>query len=325
MKPEKPLGLVVLNMGGPDSLSAVRPFLYQLFSDRELIRLPAGALLQKPFAALISLLRAPKVRLNYAQIGGKSPQLEWTTRQVEGVARALDADIRPYVAMRYWAPRADEAVQQMRADGIAQAVVLSLYPHYTGATTGSSLNDFARAVRQYHPRMRYTVIREWYDWPGYLDALANRVREGLEKFHEMTRDEVTILFSAHALPQKFIDRGDPYLEHVQATVRGVMERLGDQPWTLAFQSRSGPVQWMEPDTVDELDRLGAERVPGVLIVPVSFVSDHIETLQEIDFEYRLHAEKVGIPRFERAPSLNDHADFISALAALVRAHLKGEQ
>jgi ferrochelatase len=321
MTPDKPIGLVVLNMGGPDSLSAVRPFLYQLFSDRELIRLPAGALLQKPFAALISLLRAPKVRLNYAQIGGKSPQLEWTTRQVEGVARLLGADVRPYVAMRYWTPRADEAVQRMRADGVERAVVLSLYPHYTGATTGSSLNDFARAVRQHHPRLHFTVIREWYDWPGYLDALANRVREGLQKFHEMTREEVTILFSAHALPQKFIDRGDPYLEHVQETVRGVMERVGDQPWTLAFQSRSGPVQWMEPDTVDELDRLGVERVPGVLIVPVSFVSDHIETLQEIDFEYRLHAEKIGIPRFERAPSLNDHADFIKALADLVKNHL----
>jgi len=321
MTPDKPIGLVVLNMGGPDSLSAVRPFLYQLFSDRELIRLPAGALLQKPFAALISLLRAPKVRLNYAQIGGKSPQLEWTTRQVQGVASALGAEFRPYVAMRYWTPRADETVRKMRADGIEQAVVLSLYPHYTGATTGSSLNDFARAVRQHHPQLRYTVIREWYDWPGYLDALTNRVREGLEKFHELTRAEVTILFSAHALPQKFIDRGDPYLEHVQATVRGVMERMGDQPWTLAFQSRSGPVQWMEPDTVDEIDRLAAARVPGVLIVPVSFVSDHIETLQEIDFEYRLHAEKAGIPRFERAPSLNAHSDFIKALAALVKDHL----
>ena len=311
-------------MGGPDSLSAVRPFLYQLFSDRELIRLPAGALLQKPFAALISLLRAPKVRLNYAQIGGKSPQLMWTTRQVEGVARALGKHVRPYVAMRYWTPRADQAVQQMRADGITEAVVLSLYPHYTGATTGSSLNDFARAVRRHHPQLRYTVIREWYDWPGYLDALANRVREGLEKFHEMVRGEVTLLFSAHALPQKFIDRGDPYLEHVQATVKGVLSRLDpQQPWALAFQSRSGPVKWMEPDTVAELDRLGAERAPGVLIVPVSFVSDHIETLQEIDFEYRMHAEQVGIPRFERAPSLNAHDDFIQALAGLVRHHTEG--
>ncbi|MCM2264482.1 MAG: ferrochelatase [Desulfuromonadales bacterium] len=323
MNPDKPLGLVVLNMGGPDSLSAVRPFLYQLFSDRDLIQLPAGALLQKPFAALISVLRAPKVRLNYAQIGGKSPQLMWTTRQVEGIARELGPQVRPYVAMRYWVPRADEAVKRMRADGIEQAVVLSLYPHYTDATTGSSLNDFARAVKKHHPQLRYTVVRAWYDWPGYLDALANRVREGLEKFHEMVRDEVPILFSAHALPQKFIDRGDPYLEHVQATVKGVMARVGEwQPWALAFQSRSGPVQWMEPDTVDEIDRLAADGAPGVLIVPVSFVSDHIETLQEIDFEYRMHAEKVGLPRFERAPSLNDHADFIKALAGLVRNHLE---
>jgi len=323
MTPDQPLGLVVLNMGGPDSLKAVRPFLYQLFSDRDLIQLPAGALLQKPFAAMISLLRAPKVRLNYAQIGGKSPQLIWTTRQVEGIARELGTHVRPYIAMRYWAPRADETVKRMKADGIEQAVVLSLYPHYTGATTGSSLNDFARAVRKHHPDLQYTIIREWYDWPGYLDALANRVREGLEKFHEMVRDEVTILFSAHALPQKFIDRGDPYLEHVQATVKGVMARIGEhQSWTLAFQSRSGPVQWMEPDTVDEIDRLASEKVPGVLIVPVSFVSDHIETLQEIDFEYRMHAEKVGLPRFERAPSLNDHADFIEALANLVREHLE---
>lgn len=325
MNDSKPIGLVVLNMGGPDSLKAVRPFLFQLFSDRELIRLPAGALLQKPFAAMISLLRAPKVRLNYAQIGGKSPQLEWTRRQVEGTARLLGEQVRPYIAMRYWAPRADEAVRQMRADGVEEAVVLSLYPHYTGATTGSSLNDFARAVRAHHPGLRYATIREWYDWPGYLDALANRVREGLARFHEMSRDEVTILFSAHALPQKFIDDGDPYLEHVQATVRGVMARLGPgQPHTLAFQSRSGPVKWMEPDTVDELDRLAAAGVPGVLIVPVSFVSDHIETLQEIDFEYRMHAEKVGLPRFERAPSLNDHDDFLAALAGLVRDHLKGK-
>jgi ferrochelatase len=224
--------------------------------------------------------------------------------------------------MRYWTPRADETVKQMRVDGIEQAVVLSLYPHYTDATTGSSLNDFARAVQKHHPSLRYTVIREWYDWPGYLDALANRVREGLEKFHEMVRDEVAILFSAHALPQSFIDRGDPYLEQVKATVQGVMTRLGRHSCHLGFQSRSGPVQWMEPDTVALLDRLAAAEVPGVLIVPVSFVSDHIETLQEIDFEYRMHAEKVGLPRFERAPSLNDSADFIQALAGLIKKELE---
>ena len=325
MNTDQPIGLVVLNMGGPDSLKAVRPFLYQLFADRDLIQLPAGALLQKPFAALISLLRAPKVRLNYAQIGGKSPQLEWTTRQVEGIARELGPHVRPYIAMRYWQPRADETVKRMKADGIEHAVVLSLYPHYTDATTGSSLKDFARAVRHHYPQLKYTIIRDWYDWPAYLDALTNRVREGLEKFHEMARDEVAVLFSAHALPQKFIDRGDPYLAHVQATVQGVMQRLGRHTCHLGFQSRSGPVVWMEPDTVALIDRLAGEGVPGVLIVPVSFVSDHIETLQEIDFEYRMHAEKIGIPRFERAPSLNDNPDFIKALADLVGAHLERQR
>lgn len=322
MKLDKPTGLVLLNMGGPDSIRAVRPFLYNLFADRDLIQLPAGALLQKPFAFMISTLRAPKVKLNYASIGGKSPLLEWTAKQAAGVARELGEQLRPYLAMRYWHPRAEATLRQMQQDGIDQAVVLSMYPHYTGATTGSSIKDFEAAAARIHPGLDYTIIREWYDWPGYLDALANRVREGLLKFHDLVRDEIPILFSAHALPQKFIDRGDPYLEHVQCTVRGVMARLGDRPWRLGFQSRSGPVQWMEPDTLDVLDQLAAEQAPGALIVPISFVSDHIETLQEIDFEMRMHAEKVGLPRFERCPSLNDGSDFVQALAGLVRHHLE---
>lgn len=303
-------------------MRAVRPFLYNLFADRDLIQLPAGALLQKPFAFLISRLRAPKVRLNYASIGGKSPLLEWTVRQAEGTARELGEQVKPFVAMRYWKPRAEECLRRMRQAGIRQAVLLSLYPHYTNATTGSSLKDFETTAARIYPELKYTVIREWYDWPAYLDALANRVREGLAKFHELVRDEIPILFSAHALPQKFIDDGDPYLDHVLCTVRGVMARFGDRPWRLGFQSRSGPVQWMEPDTLAVIDQFGAEHAPGALVVPVSFVSDHIETLQEIDFEMRMHAEKVGLPRFERAPSLNDHQDFLKALAGLVRHHLE---
>jgi len=322
MNLDKPTGLVLLNMGGPDSLRAVRPFLYNLFSDRELIQLPAGALLQKPFAWLISRVRAPKVRLNYASIGGKSPLLEWTDKQARGTAALLGDQVSPFVAMRYWQPRAEACLRQMKAQGITQAVVLSMYPHYTSATTGSSLKDFEAAVKRVYPELRYTVIRDWYDWPAYLDCLANRIREGLELFHELVRDEIPILFSAHALPQKFIDEGDPYLDHVMSTVRGVMARFEERPWKVGFQSRTGPVQWMEPDTLDVLDQLGAEKAPGALIVPISFVSDHIETLQEIDFEFRMHAEKIGLPRFERAPSLNDNADFLQALAALVRHHLE---
>jgi protoporphyrin/coproporphyrin ferrochelatase len=325
MNPEKPTALILLNMGGPDSLKAVRPFLYNLFSDRELIQLPAGAFLQKPFAWLISTLRSPRVRANYASIGGKSPLLDWTGKQAIGTARILGSNFKPYVVMRYWHPRAEDVLYQVRQDGIEQAVVLSMYPHYTGATTGSSIKDFKLAAQKVHPRLTYSLIEEWYDWPAYLDSLANRVREGLDKFHELKRNEIVILFSAHALPQSFIDRGDPYRDQVLSTVHGVMERLDGNPWKIGFQSRTGPVKWMEPDTLDVIDEIAREGHPGALIVPISFVSDHIETLQEIDFEFRMHAEEAGLPGFERSPSLNDHEDFLQALADLVRSQLQGSQ
>lgn len=317
----KPVGIVLLNMGGPDSLAAVRPFLYNLFSDRDLIQLPLGSVLQKPFARLISLIRSRKVKENYRDIGGCSPLLQWTRRQAEGIAERLGPEFRPYVAMRYWQPRAEETLRRMAADGVEEAVVLSMYPHYTGATTGSSFKDFRRTAERVHPRLSYSTIEEWYDWPGYLDALAGRIQTGLDYFHELVRDDARILFSAHALPQKFIDRGDPYLEQVMATVRGVMERLPGRPWRIAFQSRSGPVKWMEPGTAEVIDQLAAEGCENLLIVPVSFVSDHIETLYEIDVEYVQHAIGKGIRTVFRSPSLNDQADFLEGMAALVRDHL----
>jgi len=319
---DKPTGLVVLNMGGPDSLEEVEPFLYRLFSDRELIQLPLGALLQRPFARLISHFRAKSVRENYRQIGGRSPLLHWTSLQAQGVARRLGPLWRPYVAMRYTSPRAAETLARMRSDGIEQAVVLSLYPHYTGATTGSSLNDFRRAAARIYPQLSYQVIEQWYDWPGYIDALAAKVREGLAAFPEGVRERVQVVFSAHALPQKFIERGDPYYDHVMATVHGVEEQLEGQPWQVGFQSRSGPVEWMQPDTLEVLDRLAAAGHDAVLLVPISFVSDHIETLHEIDIEMRAHAEQRGIRYFERAPSLNDAPEFLAALASLVEQTLE---
>ena len=194
--------LILLNMGGPDSLEAVRPFLYNLFSDRELIQLPAGAVLQKPFARLISYFRAKKVVENYRAIGGKSPLLEWTQKQAQGIAQRLGDGVVPCVVMRYWHPFAAEVLTQLKADGITSATVLSMYPHYTGATTGSSVNDFRRTAANVYPDLEYRVIEQWHDWPLYIDSLANRVHEGLETFHELMRDDVQILFSAHALPQK---------------------------------------------------------------------------------------------------------------------------
>jgi ferrochelatase len=322
MDPENPTALVLLNMGGPDALDSIEPFLFNLFADRDLIHLPLGEVLQKPFARLISHFRARRVRENYRAIGGKSPLLHWTMQQARAVAEELGPSFRPYVAMRYWHPRAEETLRRMAADGVERAVVLSMYPHYTGATTGSSLKDFRRAAEKVFPALKYSVIEQWYDWPGYLDALAGCVREGLARFSPDVSDKAQILFSAHALPLKFIDRGDPYLEHVLATVKGTMQRVGQRDWHLGFQSRSGPVKWMEPDTVEVLDRLAAEGHEAVLMVPISFVSDHIETLHEIDIEYREHARQGGIRHFERSPSLNDHCAFIRGMAALVADHLE---
>lgn len=320
MPDTKPIALILLNMGGPDSLEAVEPFLYNLFSDRELIQLPAGALLQKPFARMISYFRAKKVVENYRIIGGKSPLLEWTQKQATGIAQHLGSRFKPYVIMRYWQPRAEDVLAEIKAAGIETAVVVSMYPHYTGATTGSSVNDFKRSVAKIFPELEYQLIEEWYAWPGYLDALANRVNEGLETFHDLMRDEVQILFSAHALPQKFIDRGDPYQQQVETTVQEVMQRVGHYDWSIAYQSRSGPVKWMEPGTEETIRQLADAGHRSLLMVPVSFVSDHIETLEEIDVEYRHLATTHGIVNFCRAPSLNDHGDFLAAMADLVREH-----
>ena len=322
MPEKRPTALILLNMGGPDSLEAVEPFLYNLFSDRELIQLPLGSVLQKPFARLLSHFRARKVVENYRAIGGRSPLLDWTRKQAAGIASRLGEHVHPYVIMRYWQPRAEEVIREIRAAGLETAVVVSMYPHYTGATTGSSINDFKRAVARVYPELEYQLIEEWYDWPGYLDALAQRINDGLDSFHELMRDEVQILFSAHALPQKFIDRGDPYDQQVEETAIEAMQRVGNYDWSISYQSRSGPVRWMEPGTEEVIEGLGMAGYRALLMVPVSFVSDHIETLEEIDMQYRELATRNGIVQFCRAPSLNDHADFLDAMAALVRDRVR---
>lgn len=313
--------LIVLNMGGPDNLASVTPFLRNLFSDRELIRLPGGAWLQRPFARLMAHLRAPKAMRAYRAIGGASPLREWTECQARGIGRLLGADWQPAVIMRYWEPRAEEVLNRLRLEGVRRAVVLSLYPHFTTATSGSSINDFCRHAVRCCPDLDYRLIPEWFDWPPFLDALAHRIREGLLRFDEQQRRQVTLLFSAHSLPERFIRQGDPYLDQVRATVRGVMERLPECRTRLAFQSRSGPVRWLGPSVTHSLDTLADEGCRAVLVVPVSFVSDHVETLHEIDHGYREYALQRGIERFERVAAFNDDPGFFRAMAALVASRV----
>jgi ferrochelatase len=313
--------LILLNMGGPDDLDAVQPFLCNLFSDRELIRLPGGAFLQRPFARLMARLRAPKTRRAYEAIGGASPLRRWTECQARGIGRLLGDEWQTAVIMRYWAPRADEVLNHLRRLGIQRAMVLSLYPHFTAATSGSSINDFCRQAVRLYPELDYRLIHEWFDWPPFLDALAHQIRQGLRKFAEERRKHVVLLFSAHALPEKLILEGDPYLDQVRSTMRGVLERLPGCRARLAFQSRSGPVRWIGPSVTETLDALLEEGCREVLMVPVSFVSDHVETLHEIDIEYRSYALQKGLDRFERVAAFNDDAGFLRAMAALVASRV----
>jgi ferrochelatase len=325
------VGVLLLNLGGPDSLAAVRPFLFNLFSDRDIIRL-GPAFLQQPLAYLISLLRSGKTRDAYALIGGKSPINEITRAQAAALERALeglspDATMPPprvYVGMRYWHPLLEDVVREVHARGIRRLLVLSLYPHYSVATTGSSLSHLRKILAAY-PGIATHAIESWYDHPLYIDALAEQIRHGLDTFGTKPPSRtsgggrgVHLLFSAHSLPVKFIREGDPYVDHIMGTVRAVMKTI-EIPWSLSYQSKSGPVAWLEPSTEQKLEELAREGVKNLLVVPVSFVSDHIETLYEIDILYKKMAADLGI-RLERTPSLNTAPGFIAALKDLV---LKG--
>jgi ferrochelatase len=217
--------------------------------------------------------------------------------------------------MRYWRPSTLEALAEIRRAGITDITVLSLYPHYSKATTGSSIKELKRVLAETKVNFNIKYIDSFYNDIGYIDALEEKIREGLEQFHPLA--EVDLLFSAHSLPQSFIDEGDPYLEHVQESVRLVMERF-TLPHHLAFQSRAGPVKWLEPSTDDMLKSLAEKGVKNLLVIPLSFVSDHIETLHEIDIEYSKKAWELGIGKFERMPSLNSSPTFIAALAKMVR-------
>ena len=310
------IAVLLLQMGGPDSLDAVEPFLYNLFSDRDIIKI-GPAFLQPSIARMIVKRRAPKSAANYRAIGGKSPLRELTEHQASELEKALGDGYRCFVAMRYWKPFTHEALIAIRQAGISRIVALSLYPHYSRATTGSSLNELEKCLAVSKPRPAITLVRQFFDHPLYIEALAEKIEQGLSGFPDRSR--VQLFFSAHSLPQSFIAEGDPYLDHIQATVRLLMERFGGVAHHLAFQSRAGPVKWLEPSTQDKLKELAGQGHTQILMVPLSFVSDHIETLHEIDIEYREEAHKLGITDFRRMESLNSSPAFIACLAELVRS------
>ena len=319
MNSGKSVAVVLFQLGGPDSLDAIEPFLLRLFRDPDIIDFPFAKIAREPLARIISATRAKKVRNHYAEIGGKSPILEFTQRQ----ARALEDELsrfiktRVFVAMRYWHPLTEEAVHAVESFAPDELVLLPLYPQYSRTTTGSSLNEWNRQIGSSALRQLPTrIIREFYSDAAYLHSLSTKIDQSLSNFPP--NEEVHLVFSAHSVPVSVIERGDPYQMQIESTVERLLE-LGRWrlPHTLCYQSKVGASKWLQPSLHSTLKTLGERGTRNVLVVPVAFVSDHVETLSEINIEAREEAAHHGIRRFELMPGLNDDPSFIRALAALV--------
>jgi ferrochelatase len=313
---ERCLGIVLFQLGGPDTLEAIQPFLYNLFCDPDIIDFPFARLGRRPLAKLISTTRAKKVEHHYSVIGGGSPIRRFTERQARALEGALESQgvkARCFVAMRYWHPFTAEAIEQLEQAHCDEVVLLPLYPHYSSTTVGSSVNEWNRRFRGNVP---VHLVQSFYRDERYLDALIEKIDEALGRFPVPRCAE--IVFSAHSLPQSIIDRGDPYQREIEETVQLLMDRGG---WAnhhrLCYQSKVGASKWLQPSLHRTLRDLATERVRDVCIVPVSFVSDHVETLGEINHEAREEAAELGIQQFEMTTGLNDSPKFIKALAHLV--------
>ncbi len=324
------IGVVLLNLGGPDSSAAVEPFLYNLFCDPDIIDFPLSFLFRKRLAKFISTRRAPSIIEQYNKIGGKSPIRDHTEMQAKlleehlRTTHGLDAQV--YIAMRYWRPFTDDALDAIERDGIDRVILLPLYPQYSKATTLSSMKVWESQVKSRELKFSYTLIESYFDFPPYVDALVERIDQCVERFPEERRAGANILFTAHGTPMKLVRQGDPYSHHILKTVEAIMERGGyEQPNHLCYQSKVGPLKWLEPSTPDTIKRLAGEGVKDMLLVPVAFASDHLETLFELGIEYRHVAMEAGVEQYEITEGLNDSAKFIDALAQLVVRVVNGEQ
>ena len=321
------LGVVLFQLGSPDSAEAVEPFLYNLFRDPDIIDFPFARLAREPLARLVANRRARKVASHYAHmaehfgavLGCASPLKEFTRRQAVALETELrrTGPARVVVAMRYWHPMIAEAIAEIEREGCNQVVLLPLYPQFSKTTTGSSLNEWNRVYRKNGNPVH--VVRGFYDYRPYLEAQVERINEKLSAFSGSEAEGIHLLFSAHGIPVSCVEAGDPYRDQVEATTRLVMELGGWRyPHVVCYQSKVGPGRWLQPTLLGTLDDLGRRGVRNVLVVPISFVSDHIETLHEIAEEARDEAFSFGIRKFEMTEGLNDSPAFIRALTGLVR-------
>lgn len=306
---------MLLQMGGPDKLDDIPLFLRNLFSDRDIIRL-GPAFLQSTIARIIAGKRAPKSREIYRKIGGGSPLRRITEEQAHKLGSLLSntCDCQVKVAMRYWQPRPEESLAGLDVDIL---IALPLYPHYSRATSGSSLKDLRKAHARLCPSIPLLEIPSWPEHPAYISALASKIEHAAATFGS---EEFELVYSAHSLPVSFIEDGDPYVQETQKTISAV-ESLTGRRGRLCYQSRSGPVEWLSPSTSETLEELAANGCKNILMVPISFVSDHVETLYEINMLFKEKAAGLGMT-LHASESLNDDPQFIEGLKELVLDRLQ---
>ncbi len=313
----KKIAVVLFQLGGPEDLQAVEPFLYNLFSDPDIIDFPLAFLARRALARWISRSRAKTVGEHYASIGGGSPIRRLTEAQAAALAAALSPhlDATVVVAMRYWHPFTQEAIARLGDNRFDEMVLLPLYPHFSFATTRSSLKEWQRHYRA-PASMPVRLVEDFHAHPGYIAAVVERMQEALASMREPGRAH--LVFSAHGLPLKLVRAGDPYPRQIEETVRLVLARGGwNNAHTLCYQSRVGPQKWLAPSLVETIPRLAQQGIRHMLLAPVSFVTEHIETLYEIDREAREQAHSLGVEEFAMMPALDSSPLFIAALADLV--------
>jgi protoporphyrin/coproporphyrin ferrochelatase len=319
---KKKIGVVLFQLGGPDSSDAVEPFLYNLFCDPDIIDFFGAWFARRPLARCIARNRASVVREHYDAIGGHSPIRLLTERQARALESALapHCDAKCFIAMRYWHPLSAETAAQVNTWNAPDLVLLPMYPQYSFATTSSSLKEWKRVFHPNGNAPRAHTVESFFDHPLYVQSVAEKIALSLTHFDEP--DRAHIVFSAHGLPLSLIERGDPYARQVADTVKRVMQCGGwKNAYTLCFQSKVGRRKWLSPSLTDTIDKLVRSGEKDLLVVPIAFVTEHIETLHEINIEAREQAHKLGVEQFEMMPAVGDSPTFISALVDVVLCSL----
>jgi protoporphyrin/coproporphyrin ferrochelatase len=313
--------IVLFNLGGPDSLAAVRPFLFNLFNDPAIIRVPA--LLRSMLAAWIARRRAPLAREIYAKMGNRSPILPNTEAQARALEQAFGGETKVFIAMRYWHPMTAETVRAVKDYAPDQILLLPLYPQFSTTTTASSYKLWREEAARQGLTQPQRLVCCFPTEPGFIAAASDLVRQGLTEAAKLApAAKPLVVLSAHGLPKKIVDDGDPYVAQVEAGAAAIVSKLGLQPgeWIIAYQSRVGPLEWVKPAT-DVVILEAAKEKRALVVFPIAFVSEHSETLVELDIEYRHLAEANGAAAYVRVPAVGTHPAFIAGLAQLVKAAL----